>query len=155
MTTENRAENRAESRDIEQLIYDIAEHARDEDYTELYESLADRLLFIPVDKDSLDSIPNDIKSGELLSAETSTQVPVRYVSGPRGDSFMPVVTAKTSPMVADGYARVYWLEALTMALNINEVVGILLQGENSWIGFYKPQIEHILSVYKTEDSESA
>jgi len=151
MTTDNQVENR----NIEQLIYDIAEHARDEDYTELYELLADRVLFIPVDKASLKSVPSDAKPGEMFKTDASTSIQIRNVAGPRGDSFMPVATMETSPMVAEGHVGIYWLEALAMVLKVDEVVGILLQGENSWIGFYKPQIEHILSVYKKENSESA
>ncbi|MEL6940375.1 MAG: hypothetical protein AAFO84_14410, partial [Cyanobacteria bacterium J06598_1] len=98
---------------------------------------------------------NDAKPGEMFKTDASTSIQIRNVAGPRGDSFMPVATMETSPMVAEGHVGIYWLEALAMVLKVDEVVGILLQGENSWIGFYKPQIEHILSVYKKENSESA
>lgn len=131
--------------DIEQLIYNIAEQARDEDYAQLYQGLVSRELFIPVEADSLKSVSR--LSGDHLPPDGDTSIQVRTVEGPRGESFVPVVTTKNAPILAAAYVRGSWLDALSMVLDLESVAGILLQGKNSWICFYNPQIEHILKTY--------
>jgi len=133
--------------DIEQLIYDIAEHARDQDFTQLYQSLAGRELFIPIEKDSLSAIPQHIKPGEPFQVEGDASIQLRNVEGPRGEAFVPVVTTENAPIVKGSSFGIYWPDALKMVLKIEGVAGLLLKGENSSIYFYKPQIENILKQY--------
>jgi len=133
--------------DIEQLIYDIAEHARDEDFTQLYQSLLSKELFIPVEKESLGRIPQHLKPGETLQTDGDDGIKIRNVEGPRGEPFVPIATTESAPILAEAHLGIYWLDALAMVLKVEEPAGILLQGKNSWVCFYKPQIENILKKY--------
>ena len=141
------ANQNTDSRDIEQLIYDIAEQPKDKDYQLLYQCLTDRTLYLPVDKDSLDDAPSAVHLGDTLHLADAQQVPMCSVAGPRGDSFVPVATTTANPMVAGGYVGMSWLEALATVMKLDAVEGILLQGTNSWICIYKPQMAKILSDY--------
>ncbi len=134
-------------RELEQLIYDIAEHARDEDYDQLYETLVETKLFVPVDQASLASSSDRTPLGKVIQVDASTLLQIREAEGPREDLFMPVATNESSPLLAQGYVEMPWLEALKKSLTVESIAGIKLQGENSWICFYKPQIERVLSSY--------
>ncbi|MEL7358843.1 MAG: hypothetical protein AAFN40_20070 [Cyanobacteria bacterium J06560_6] len=141
-----------DSRDVEQLIYDIAEQPKDQDYQQLYQHLTGQTLYIPVEKDSLDDAPSAVHLGETLHSTDDQQVPMCSVAGPRGDSFVPLATTAANPMVANGYVGMRWLEALSTVMKIDTVEGVLLQGTNSWICIYKPQIAKILSDYSNTES---
>ncbi|MGC1528869.1 MAG: hypothetical protein WA783_22690 [Phormidesmis sp.] len=134
-------------RELEQLLFDIAEHARDEDYDELYETLLTTELFVSVKSASIAATQNHLKPNKVALADASTPVQIREITGPREDLFMPVATNEDAPILTEGYVKMLWLEALKKALTVKSVAGIKLQGENSWVCFYKPQIEQILSVY--------
>ncbi len=134
-------------RELEQLIYDIAEHARDEDYDELYETLSTTELFVSVDPTSPTAAQNHLKPSKVAQADASTPLQIHETTGPREDLFMPVATSEASPILSEGYVKMVWLEALKKSLTVESVAGIKLQGENSWICFYKPQIEQILDLY--------
>lgn len=137
--------------DLEQLIYDIAEHARDEDYDLLYQSLYDRELFIPVEQEALKSLSEHVESGSPFQTDGNAAARMRNVEGPKGEAMIPVVTQPGLPMVVEAHVGMYWREALGMVLKTEEVAGILLHGENSWIVFYKPQIENILATYREQE----
>jgi len=135
------------NRKLEQLLFDIAEHARDEDYDELYETLLTTELFVSVESASLDATQNHRKPNAVAQADASTPLQIHKTTGPREDLFMPVATSENAPILTEGYVKMLWLEALKKALTVKSVAGIKLQGENSWVCFYKPQIEQILSLY--------
>ena len=140
--------NTVSSPDIEQLLFNIAEHARDEDYHQLYQGLISKELFIPIVQDSsLRSISEPSQSGDTFDPNDGSTLQIRNAEGPRKEPLVPLATKATLPIVATARVGMYWLDALAMVLKNAEVDGILLQGENSWICFYKPQIENILENY--------
>lgn len=133
-----------DSRDIEQVIFDVAEYNKDEDYHRLYELLIDRALFLPVDPES---IPKGHEPGSRIVTDPSMQIRVRYVQGPNGETLVPCATLETAPMVRAGYIGMDWFEYLEMVLRVPSASGALIQGKTSWVGFDQERIQYILSKY--------
>lgn len=130
-----------DERDIEQVIFDVAEHNKEEDYSRLYELMVGRDLFLPVDPESL---PKDYELGSKIVTDPTMQIRVRNVQGPNGDTFVPSATTESSPMVQEGYIGMQWFDYLEMVLEIPSVSGVLIQGQTSWVGFDKERIKVIL-----------
>ncbi len=135
---------KSDDRDIEQVIFDVAEHNKDEDYHRLYELLVGRELFLPVDPESL---PANYEPGSKIVTDSSMQIRVRNVQGPNGETLVPSATLEECPMVQGGYIGMDWFEYLQTVLKIPSVAGVLIQGKTSWVGFDKQRIQYILSTY--------
>ena len=146
------------SLDIEQLIYDIAEQPSNAAFQQLYRSLVNRKLFLPVESESVTPAltqiqPGQVQPGQPVTGDDDTAIKIKNVEGPKGEPFVPLVTTEGAPILTDAYVGIHWLEALALVLKRKDAVGILLQGKNSWIYFYKPQIENILRIYGTRKPE--
>ncbi|PTY35802.1 hypothetical protein BGP77_00270 [Saccharospirillum sp. MSK14-1] len=136
--------NRTDKRDIEELIFDIAEHNKEEDHHRLYDLLSGRELFLPVVPESL---PANYVPGSKVIVNSSMRIRVRNVQGPNGEVFIPGSTQEDCPMIQDGYIGMGWFEYLKMALRTPSVSGVLIQGEKSWVGLDKLRIQYILQHY--------
>jgi hypothetical protein len=131
-------------RDIEQIIFDVAEYNKDEDFHRLYELMIGRELFLPVDPDTL---PGNSKPGDKVVTDSSMQIKVKNVQAPNGDTLVPCATLESSQLVKDGYIGMDWFGFLEMVLKIPEASGVLIQGKTSWVGFDKGRVQYILEKY--------
>jgi hypothetical protein len=130
-----------DKRDLEQVIFDIAEHNQDKDYFRMYELLKDRELYLPADPNSL---PEDFVPGSRLVTDSSHQIRISNAKGPNGELLIPAVTTESHPTLQGGYIGMRWSDFLEMVLKIPEAWGALIQGETSYVGFDRERIKYIL-----------
>jgi hypothetical protein len=131
-------------RDIEQVIFDVAENNKDEDYHRLYELLVGKELYMPVDPASL---PQDVAPGSKITTDASNQIRIKNVQGPNGQFLIPASTSSEHQIVQGGHVGINWLEYLEMVLKVPGTWGALLQGKTSYVGFDKERIKYILGKY--------
>jgi hypothetical protein len=128
--------------DLEDLIYEVAEHRRDEDFHELYRQMRDREVFVPVD---LSSLPVDVKPGQTIVTDSTMAIRMKMGDAPNGQGLALSCTKVDSPMVKDGYVGMKWLGILEMSLKVNPpLYGVVLQGERSWVALDLERIRYVL-----------
>ncbi|MDO8330671.1 MAG: hypothetical protein Q7T36_09385 [Fluviicoccus sp.] len=131
-----------DERDIEQLIFDVAEHQRDADFHLLYLLLKDREVFVPVVRSS---VPSAAKPGEAYVTRTEDQLVLKTVELPGNGAWAPAATQAISQLVAGGYVGMPWLGFLNMVMKIEDVRGAFLQGQTSWVALDKQRVAYILA----------
>jgi hypothetical protein len=132
-------------RDVEQVIFDVAERQSDEDLQVLYQLMKDRNVCVPVDTAT---IPVTAEPGRPYRVEQSDRLAMRYVTGPNNVLLVPVATREDSPILKGGYAYMHWIEALSMVGKLDpKFWGLLLQGKTSWVVMDRERIKYILELY--------
>ncbi|HEX7640566.1 MAG TPA: hypothetical protein VF457_19390 [Burkholderiaceae bacterium] len=130
--------------DLEDLIYEIAEHQRDVDFKTLYREMNKREVFVPIVRASL---PPGAQPGESITSSASAPIQIRFVSGPNGAPLVPCATQRDVSLLKDGYAGMPWDGFLEMVLKVDpSFYGALLQGRRSWIVFDRQRVQHILDL---------
>jgi len=130
--------------DLEDLIYEVAEHQRDKDFHELYRRLMDREVFVPVDPSSL---PPEAKSGQTIITDASASIRMRTVPAPNGQGLVPGATRQDSPILKGGYVGMSWVGLLEMSLKVNPpLYGVLLQGQRSWVALDLARVRYVLKI---------
>ena len=131
--------------DLEDLIYEVAEHQRDKDFRELYVRLKGREVFVPVVSSSL---PLDAQPGQVITTNSSVSIQMRSVPAPNGQGMLvPCATRQDSPMLKGGYVGMRWIGLLEMSLKENPLLyGVLLQGQRSWVGFDLARVRYVLQL---------
>ena len=131
-----------DNRDLEKIIFDIAEYQKDEDFHLLYRLLRNREVFIPIDPSTL---PRSAIPGDRILLSASDQVHISYVKGPNDLLFVPACTTIHASILQRGYAGIQWIDFLKMTLKMESTMfGALLQGESSWVAFDMKKISYIL-----------
>jgi len=135
--------NLPDPRDLEQLIFDVAEHQSDKDFHLLYKVMANRHVFVPADTNT---IPADAAPGEKYTTKFGDRVSMRYVTGPNNLLLVPAATQESAPILKDGYLGMDWFDFLRMVLKLDQTFyGALLQGKTSWVAFDRERIRYILA----------
>ncbi len=129
-------------RDLEQVIFDVAEHQRDSDFHLLYALLSGREVYVPVVNASL---PVSAAPGVPFVTRASDRVAFRTVSLPKIGVWAPAATLSSHPMLSSSYVGMQWLEFLRMTGKVAEVRGAALQGKSSWVALDKQRIAYVLS----------
>jgi len=130
--------------ELEDLIYEIAEHQRDGDFQALYREMRHREVFVPIVAASL---PAGSQPGQVITTSATSQIRMRTVSGPKGTQLVPCATRQDSELLKDGYVGMPWRGFLEMVLKTDPGLhGALLQGSRSWIAFDRQRVRHVLSV---------
>lgn len=128
--------------DIEALIFEIAEHRRDEDFHLLYERMRGRTVFVPVD---LSTLPEAAGAGGEYVVGPHDRVHARSVAAPDGRQIAVCATRADAGLLRTGYCGMEWLDFLEMVQKLDAAIGgALLQGATSWIIFDRGQIGDIL-----------
>jgi hypothetical protein len=130
-----------DSRDLEQVIFDYAEHKRDADLELFYRLMSAREVYLPVDKASL---PAAAEPGVPYTTRDTDQVLIKSVSIPNNGEWVFAATHTHQPLLEGGYVGMPWLEFLKMAQQIAGAQGALIQGKTSYIALYKEHIAHVL-----------
>ena len=128
-------------RDLEQVIFDIAEYKRDEDLHLFYRLMSAREVYVPVDSTTL---PAAAEPGVPYMTRPSDQLRVATVSMPDGAEWVSAATQTSHPLLADGYVGMPWLGFLEMAQKSADVQGALIQGTTSYIALDKERIAYVL-----------
>lgn len=130
--------------DLEDLIYEVAEHQRDSDFHELYRRMRSREVFVPVEPSSL---PRDAKPGQTIVTDSSASIRMRTVPAPNGQGMVPGATRQESPILKDGYVSMSWIGLLEMSLKVQPPLhGVLLQGQRSWVAFDLARVRYVLQL---------
>ncbi|MBL8263324.1 MAG: hypothetical protein JNM58_12945 [Xanthomonadaceae bacterium] len=136
----------SDTRDLEQLIFDIAEHQRDSDFELLYLHLRGRELHVPIDTSTL---PAHIPPGQAYQTTSSDRIMMRSSNLPDGRPIAMAATHLEAAMLASGHVDMQWEDLLGMVLKLPpEYFGFVLQGKTSWIVFDRQRTAYILSRVK-------
>ncbi len=133
-----------DQRDIEQVIFDVAEFNRESDFDMLYALLKERHLFLPAVRDT---IPAAATPGQPYQTTANDRLTLKNVAGPDGRALVFAATTQSSPLLASGFVGMDWQDILEMALKLEDVHGVLVQGKTSWVAFDKQRIRRILAKY--------
>ncbi|HTD24719.1 MAG TPA: hypothetical protein VK738_18830 [Terriglobales bacterium] len=129
--------------DIDQLIFEIAEHKRDSDYESFFKLLKGRPFFCPVDPATIAGIPKG--SSYRVQANDAIRIPFANINGVK---LVPLFTFQGDKRLAKGYFEIEGLEALRMATKAPGIDGVLFQNkDNSWVGLDLKKIKWILATY--------
>jgi hypothetical protein len=129
--------------DIDELIFEIAEHKRDQDYQSFFKLIKGRSFFCPVDPASTAGIPQG--SPYQVKAGDGIRVPFTNISGLK---LIPLFTTQGDQRLAKGYFEIEGLEALRMATRAAGVHGVLFQNKDySWVGLDQKKIKWVLDTY--------
>jgi len=131
-----------DKRDLEKVIYDIAEYGRDEDLHIMYDLIKNRQLYLPVDPSSL---PKGLEQGEKIITDSSIQIRIKNVAGPNGEMLVPAASEQHS-MVSGGYIGMEWQGLLEMVLKITNAWGVLDQGQTSYVALDNERIKYVLAL---------
>jgi hypothetical protein len=129
-------------RDLEQVIYDIAEHQRDTDFHLLYKLMSDREVYVGIDPASL---PSSAMPGIPYQTQAADRLVMKTVTIPSHGAWSSAATLPSHPSLAGGYVGMRWSEFLEMTLKVVELQGAMLQGKTSWVAFDKARIAYVLS----------
>lgn len=132
-----------ESRDLEQVIHDIAEHHREADFQLFYRLMLTREVYLPIDNASLPKAAEPGVPYVLQETDNFDDVMVTTVSVADNGSWIPAATQSSHPILADGCMKMTWLGFLKMAQHTT-LQGAFIQGEKSWIALRKEHIPGVL-----------
>jgi len=132
-----------DSRDLEQVIFDIAEHNREADFHLFYRLMLTREVYLPINKASLPTAAEPGVPYVLQEADNYEDVMVTTVSIANNGSWIPAFTQPAHPILADGCMKMTWLGFLKMAQNTT-LQGAFIQGEKSWLALRKEHIPGVL-----------
>lgn len=137
-----------DERDIEQVMTDIAENHKRNDYKQLYRLLKNKEIFVSIDKHLM---PEGIESGDkFIPAGPEDKLKSKSILGPNDQPLVPTATKDTCASLSHGYVRMNWIEFLNMVLEIEDTDGTSLEGENSWVRLDKECIVYILNFYNSQ-----
>lgn len=140
-----RKPTKPDERDVEQVIFEVAEWRSNEDFHTLYKLLKDRHVCVPIDAGT---IPAAAEPGREYRVEKPDRLAMRYVLGPNNVLLVPAATREDSPVLTGGYVYVHWIEALKMVRKLDpRFWGLLLQSKTSWVAIDRERIKYILSIY--------
>lgn len=123
-------------RSLDEIVYDIAEHQKEEHYQELYEALPGSMLFVPVDASTLPQIPE----GGYQVAENDS-IEMQFIDGPGGKKFVSGATAVDHLSVQQGSVKMEAIAIMIMMLEVPEAEGFMLQSKTSFIGFERDWVK--------------
>jgi hypothetical protein len=140
-------QKKEDTRDVEQVIYDLVEYQKDEDFPRLYELLLGRKLFLPIVPKSLQSTPTHLNPGYEVYDDDYSQ-PTVYEKIIDGESYIFAFTTDTSPQLIDKKClRIDWFDFVEMVLTLEDISGFSLQGEKSWLAIGKDEIRYLRDNY--------
>jgi hypothetical protein len=129
-------------RPLEQVIFDVAEYQRDEDYNVLYRLLRDTEMHLSVE---VPAAPAPSKWGLGFMKRIAPEPPPRLVQGPTG-----AVVVAVTPSVREGasgnFHAMEWMDLLKRVLSVPGAQGLIVQGTTSWMQFDMQRIRYILTL---------
>lgn len=134
---------RPPERDLEDLIFAVAEHRRDEDLRAVYALMKGRRVFVPAEPSTF---PSTARPGESIVTGPADRIRLRTVTGPRGERLVPGATSTKAAVLASGFVEMNWTDFLAMVVRMDSSVqGAILQGERSWIMLDRERVRYVLS----------
>jgi hypothetical protein len=131
----------------DEVIFDIAEYQRDEDYPALYDALLGCELQVSAD---IQRKPAESKWGPRYMERVSVTTTARLVRDSAGSVWMAALTPAARATASGDFFGLQWADLLTTALNIPDVAGLIVQGTTSYVMLDKQRIKHLESVRRTQ-----
>ena len=129
-------------RDIDRLIFEVAEHKREEDYQALFLAIKGKTFHCPVDPASAAAIPRG--AAYVTQAHDALRIPC--LASINGLKLVPLFTSANDKRLSAGRFAIEGLEALVMAFKTAGVDGVLFQNNrDSWVGVDKERIKRVLA----------
>jgi hypothetical protein len=133
---------RNKSIDIDQLIFDLAEHKRAKDYETFCKLLKGRAFFCQVDPPSTTGLP----SGLPYQIQRRDAIKLPGLAKIKGLALLPLYTFDGDQRLKNSYVKIEGLEALRMAVKATGIDGLLFQNRHdSWIVLNREQIKQLLA----------
>ena len=130
-------------RDIDRLIFDIAEQHRRRDFDLLCRRLRDMNLFAAIAETNV-----QVPAGTMHVVQPGETVKLPRTSLADGRAVVPFCVAQDDPRLGLRYAGIPAAEAFRMTLNTPDVQGLILQNRGiSWVAFLRDDIERALKRY--------
>lgn len=127
---------RRQTRSIDDLIFDIAEHQRDADYDEFHERMQSHLFYVPLSAPLSGPPGTKIVVGEGVST--------RHVVM-RNMKLFVFFTTDSHPELGSVFGGIEGAEALRMTVASPDIDGAAFQNANaSWVGLDKQKCQHVL-----------
>jgi len=137
-------------RDLDQLIFDIAEYQRNEDYEEFYARIMSHRFYLSL----LSPVDSSVPRGERIVVRADSGMRTRCAEI-QGLKLVLFFTTATDARLGEHYAEIEGSEALRMALRSDHTDGALFQNNrSSWVGLDKQKISHVLSRWQTNETSS-
>ena len=130
-----------DKRDVDQVIFDIAEHGRAADHDRLFALLRDRELFSMVVGSSV-----PFRDGEKRTVAAGDQISLVAATLPNGLQCAAFFVDRNDSRLGDRYVGMTLVEAIRMVQRTPDLGGLLIQNsKQSWVGFPRDALPGILS----------
>jgi len=134
--------DRNKSVDIDQLIFDIAEHKRAKDYEAFCKLLEGRVFFCQIDPASTPEIPR----GVPYRTQGDNGLKATGLATINGLTLVPLYTFQGDARLKNSYIEIEGIEALRMAERGTGIDGLLFQNSrDSWVVLNIKQIKSLLA----------
>ncbi len=129
------------ARDPDTLIKDIADHQKEEDYSEFFQLLPSLRLFLPLTAPP----PPDFPRGHKVQVPAESNINARTATV-QGMECVLVFTSREHPNLGPDYIEMEGHDVLQMVLKVTSVDGLLVQSSGTgWVGLDKHQVSYMLS----------
>jgi len=131
-----------DKRDVDQVVFDIAEHGRPRDHRRLFELLRGREMFSPVTSSNVPFV-----DGRRITVQDGDDIKLTTGRLPNGMSCVVLYVHRHDPRLKSPYIGVTMPEALDMVAR-SDVDTLLIQGRGeSWVAFPRSDLAGIRSKY--------
>ncbi len=127
-----------DKRDIDQVIFDIAEHQRRRDHERLFQLLRGRELFAAVASSNVpfeDGASITVKAGDVINLNTAKL--------PNGMVCIVFFVHRSDSRLGERYAGFTVRDALDMVIQTNADAMLIQNGRDSWVAFPRGELPAI------------
>jgi hypothetical protein len=131
-----------DKRDVNQVIFDIAEHHRPRDHQRLFELLRGRELFVSI---ASSNVP--LKHGRRIMISSGDEIQMKTGTLPNGMTCAVFYVDRADSRLGSPYAGMTVPEALEM-VSKTELDALLIQNaQNSWVAFPRAELLALRAKY--------
>lgn len=129
------------ARDPDTLIKELADHQKDEDYSEFFQLLPSLPLFLPLTA----PLPSEFPRGQKIQVPEGANL-TACTAIVQGMECVLVFTSRENPNLGPHYVEMEGRDVLQMVLKVASVDGLLVQSSGTgWVGLDKHQVSYVLS----------
>ena len=131
-----------DKRDIDQVIFDIAEHQRPRDHERLFQLLQGRELFTPV---ASSNVP--FEDGASITVKPGDEINLKTATLPNGMVCIVFYIHRSDPRLGTPYAGFTVRDAFDMVIKTNADAVLIQNGRDSWVAFPRGDLPAIRAKY--------
>ncbi len=131
--------SKPDTRDLEQVLFDLAQHRDEKDFGVLFARMKGRHVFVPADPGTF---PAGMAPGAKYVTKPGDRVSIATVTGPNGDVLAVAATEVDAGILKSGFLRMDWADFMNMVRSMDaSIKGALLQGKTSWVVLDRQRIK--------------